>query len=41
MQPGEIEVGMAVEARFEAIEDTDMVLPVFTPKRGSRPTGAA
>ena len=29
--PAELAVGMAVEARFEPIDDTDMVLPVFTP----------
>ncbi len=29
--PADVEVGMAVEAAFEPIDDTDMVLPVFTP----------
>jgi uncharacterized OB-fold protein len=29
--PADVEVGMAVEARFEPIDDTDQVLPVFTP----------
>ena len=33
-EPGELEVGMAVEAIFEPIDDTDVVLPVFTPRRG-------
>ncbi len=29
--PADVEVGMAVEATSEPIDDTDMVLPVFTP----------
>ena len=29
--PADVEVGMAVEAAFEPIDDTDMLLPVFTP----------
>ncbi len=29
----DVEVGMAVEATFEPIDETDMVLPVFTPLR--------
>jgi len=29
--PADVEVGMAVEATFEPIDDSDMVLPVFTP----------
>ena len=29
----DVEVGMAVEATFEPIDETDMVLPVFTPIR--------
>jgi uncharacterized OB-fold protein len=29
--PGEVTVGMAVEATSEAIDDSDMVLPVFKP----------
>ncbi len=29
--PADVEVGMAVEATFEPIDETDMVLPVFTP----------
>ncbi len=29
--PADVEVGMAVEATTEPIDDTDMVLPVFTP----------
>jgi hypothetical protein len=33
--PADLEVGMAVEARFEPIDDTDMLLPVFTPTRGT------
>jgi uncharacterized OB-fold protein len=33
--PEELEVGMAVDACFEPIDDTDMVLPVFTPTRGA------
>ena len=31
--PADVEVGMAVEATSEPIDDTDMVLPVFTPTR--------
>ncbi len=31
--PEDVEVGMAVAAAFEPIDDTDMVLPVFTPIR--------
>ena len=31
--PADVEVGMAVEATFEPIDETDMVLPVFTPLR--------
>ena len=33
--PAELAVGMTVESRFEAIDDSDVVLPVFTPSRGS------
>ena len=40
-EPAAARVGMAVEACFEAIDDTDMVLPVFTPQSGSRDAGDA
>ena len=33
--PAELEVGLAVKTCFESIDDTDMVLPVFTPSRGA------
>ena len=33
--PAELEVGLAVETCFESIDDTDMVLPVFTPSRAA------
>lgn len=39
--PDDLKVGMAVEARFEAIDDSDVVLPVFTPIRGAEPLGTA
>ena len=39
--PADLEVGMAVEARFEAIDDSDMVLPVFKPTRGAESPGTA
>ncbi len=31
--PADVEVGMAVEATSKRIDDSDMVLPVFTPAR--------
>jgi uncharacterized OB-fold protein len=34
--PADVEVGMAVEATFEPIDDTDMMLPMFTSTRSSR-----
>jgi hypothetical protein len=34
--PADVEVGMAVEATSEPIDDTDMVLPVFTPIHETR-----
>jgi uncharacterized OB-fold protein len=39
--PAGLEVGMAVEARFEPIDESDMVLPVFVPLRGDEPLGTA
>jgi uncharacterized OB-fold protein len=33
--PAHLQVGMAVEARFEPIDDSDRVLPVFTPTCGT------
>lgn len=37
--PEDLAVGLPVEARFEPIDDTDQVLPVFTPR--SSPAGSA
>ena len=34
--PADVEVGMAVVATSEPIDDTDMVLPVFTPTKEKR-----
>ena len=39
--PADLQVGMAVEARFEPIDDSDVVLPVFTPSRGNEALGTA
>ena len=39
--PADLAVGMAVEAAFEPIDDSEMVLPVFTPTGGAGPTGPA
>ncbi len=33
--PADVEVGMAVEFTSEPIDDTDMVLPVFSPTNES------
>ena len=40
-EPGDVEVGMAVEACFEPIDDSDAVLPMFTPTRGADSTKPA
>lgn len=34
-EPADLAVGLAVEVRFEPIDDSDVVLPVFTPTRGA------
>lgn len=39
--PAELEVGMAVEVRFDPIDDSDMALPVFTPIRRTGSPGTA
>jgi hypothetical protein len=39
--PADVAVGMAVEVRFESIDDTDLLLPVFAPTRGANSRGTA